>query len=114
MDVQVYFAVTLANLAFGRSLSIKVVIKPLAEHSPDDRVFVQAAEALTLMDVTFSVGRTVVQIGVAVLAEVTRPPDGQHGAMALVLIVAGFITGAAAAAAIGSLVTARRENTHDN
>ncbi|KAI4984484.1 hypothetical protein ZWY2020_017114 [Hordeum vulgare] len=114
MDVHLYFAVTLANLAFGRSLSIKIVIKPEAEHSPDDGINVPATESLTLMDVTFSVSMTAVQIRVVVLAEVTRPPDGQHGAMVLVLIVAGFVTGAATAAAIGSLVTARRENTHDN
>jgi hypothetical protein len=119
MDVHVYFTITLANLAFGRSLWIQAIIRPWAEYSPDDDIINVPAmvEAVPLFTISFSVGASIAQVRAAVLTEVTRATDG-HGVLGVcVLVVAGVvsgvITGAAAAAAMESVLAARRSNSDD-
>lgn len=107
MDVRVCFAITLANFLFGRSLWIEAIIKPAAQHSPTDVIIViwAAMEVVALLTVTFSFGRTVVQIRVAVLTQVMRP----HAAF-----IWGFAVAGAAAAAVACLVVARQEGSSDD
>ncbi|KAI4984459.1 hypothetical protein ZWY2020_017089 [Hordeum vulgare] len=105
MDIHVYFAVTLGDLIFGRSLRIEAVVMPLAQHWPYDHMVVvlpAGVEAVALLTVRFSVGTNILWIRVAVLTRAARP----YAALVWVLVVV--------AGAIVALVAARRGDTSDD
>jgi hypothetical protein len=98
MELQIYFAFSVANLAFGRSLWIEIVVRPLEGdvQCPEDSI---VPAAVPFLNLTFSLGASIVQIRVASQAG-ALPRDWYGGA--LVWAVA-LIVGAAATA--GTLVT---------